>query len=178
MRLFYLCGDKGVIKMRIMSMDQSTKKSGWAIFDESQYVCSGVVDKTKSELDTYERSFDMAKDLWKIIAKYKPERLVIEDVQNQQNTNTVIVLSRLQGMIIGYAEAHGIQTYILLPSQWRKALSYHQGPKVKREELKQQSLDYVKEHFGLDVCEDQAEAICINYAAHKIYNFEDDLWGE
>ena len=81
-------------------------------------------------------------------------------------------------MIIGYAEAHGIQTYILLPSQWRKALSYRQGPKVKREELKQQSLDYVKKHFRLDVCEDQAEAICINDAAHKIYNFEADLWGE
>lgn len=164
--------------MRILSMDQSTRASGWAIFDNGQYVCSGVVDKTKSELDTYERSFEMAKDLWKIIKQYKPDRLIIEDVQQQSSVNTVIILSRLQGMIIGYAEAHGVQTYILLPSQWRAALSYRQGPKVKRAELKQQSLDYVKEHFGLAASEDECEAICINAAAHKIYNFEDDLWSE
>ena len=165
--------------MKVLALDQSTTKSGYSYFVDGQYVDSGMIDKSKSKLSTYERSFEMARDLWKVIRHYKPECLVIEDVQNQSNTNTVIILSRLQGMIIGYAEAHKVQTYILLPSQWRKALGYSQGPKVKRAELKQQSLDYVKEKFNLEVCEDQAEAIAINDAAHKIYHFvEDDFWGD
>ena len=166
--------------MIIMSADQSTRKSGWSIFENGEYVCSGVVDLSKSELDTDARSFEMAKGLWKVIKKYQPQELIIEKVQQQSSVATVITLARLQGMIIGYAEAHGVNTHILLPSQWRKALSYSQGPKVKRTELKKQSLDYVKEHFGFKKCEDENEAICINVAAHKIYNFsdEDDIWGE
>ena len=164
--------------MVVMSMDQSTRKSGYSVFKDGEYLCSGVVDKNKSELDTDARSFDMAKDLWKVIKKYKPEHLVIENVQQQSSVATVITLARLQGMIIGYAEAHGVKTHILLPSQWRKALSYSQGPKVKRTELKQQSHDYVKEHFGLELCEDENEAIAICDAAHKIFNFsdEEDIW--
>lgn len=164
--------------MLIMSMDQSTRKSGWSVFEDGKYVCSGVVDKSKSELDTDERSFEMAKDLWKIIKKYKPQELVIENVQKQSSVSTVITLARLQGMIIGYAEAHGVKTHILLPSQWRKALSYSQGPKVKRAELKKQSLEYVKKNYGFEKCEDENEAIALNAAAHKIYNFtdEEDIW--
>ena len=154
-----------------MSLDQSTRCSGYAVFDSGEYVCSGVIDMSKSPLETYERSFEMAKEIWKVIDKYRPSHLILEDVQQQSNPKTVIILARLAGMILGYAEAHNIQTHILLPSQWRKALNYSQGAKVKRQELKQQSIDYVKDVFGLDLPEDEAEATCINEAAHKIYNF-------
>ena len=157
--------------MRIMSLDQSTRCSGYSVFDSGEYICSGVIDMSKSPLETYERSFEMAKEIWKVIDKYKPSHLILEDVQQQSNPKTVIILARLAGMILGYAEAHNIQTHILLPSQWRKALNYSQGAKVKRQELKQQSIDYVKDVFGLDLPEDEAEATCINEAAHKIYNF-------
>lgn len=162
---------------RVLSFDQSTRLSGYAYFENGQYIESGVVDMSKSPLETDKRSFEMAKKLWKVIKKYKPEYLILENVQQQSSVSTVIILARLAGMIIGYAEAHNVQTHILLPSQWRKALNYSQGAKVKRQELKQQSIDYVKQNFGLDLSEDECEAICINEAAHKIYNFsEDDLW--
>ena len=119
----------------------------------------------------------MAKDLWRVIKKYQPETLVIEEVAQQSNVQTVIILSRLQGMIIGYAEAHKIKTHILLPSRWRKELGYLQGPKVKRQELKKQSIDYVKAKYGLEPTEDECEAICIGIAANKIFDLkgEDEL---
>ena len=157
--------------MKVLSMDQSTRVSGYCLFKDGKYIESGVVDMSKSELDTPERSFEMAKALWSIIEKYKPDILVIEDTQQQNNVKTVITLARLQGMIIGYAEAHGIKVHILLPSAWRKALNYTQGPKVKRQELKQQSIDYVKNNFGLDLSEDECEAIAEGIAAHKIYKW-------
>ena len=158
----------------LLALDQSTRCSGYAVFEDGEYVCSGVIDKSKSKLDTYERSFEMARDLWRVIKKYKPDHLVIEDVQNQSNTKTVIILSRLQGMLIGYAEAHKVKTNILLPSMWRSALKFKQGPKVKREELKQQSAGFIKEQYGFNLSEDENEAICIGVAAHKIF----DLKGE
>lgn len=164
--------------MKILICDQSTRCSGWSYFLDGEYVTSGIVDMSKSQLDTDERSVEMAKALWKIIRKYKPDELVIEQVQNQSNTKTVIILARLAGMLVGYAEAHGIKTHTVEPAKWRKALSYSQGPKVKRAELKQQSIDYVKEYLGVDMPEDQAEAVCIGFAAHKIYDFtdEEDIW--
>ena len=158
--------------MRIVSMDQSTKLSGYAVFDDGEYVDSGVIDMSKSTLGTNERSFEMAKMLWKVIKHYKPNYLIIEETQSQGNIKTVQILSRLQGMILGYAGAHKVKTYLVSPAQWRAALEYSQGPKVKREALKQQSIDYVKEHLGLDKTEDECEAIAEGIAAHKIFNFE------
>lgn len=165
--------------MRVVSFDQSTRCSGYSVFDQGEYVTSGVIDMSKSKLNTDERSFEMAKELWKVIKKYKPEHLILEDTQQQNgNVKTVIILARLAGAVLGYAEAHGVKTHIVLPSKWRSALSYKQGAKVKRQELKQQSIDYVKEHLNLSLSEDECEAICINEAAHKIFDFsEDDLWG-
>lgn len=158
--------------MKILSFDQSTRCSGYAYFEDGEYIESGVIDMSKSKLETDKRSFEMAKELWKIIKKYKPDEIVLENVQQQSNPATMIVLARLAGMIIGYAEAHNVHVHILLPSQWRKALGYSQGAKVKRQELKQQSINYVKENFGLDLPEDQCEAIAEGVAAHKIFNFD------
>ena len=110
--------------MRIVSFDQSTKLSGYSVFDDGKYVDSGVIDMSKSKLGTDERSFEMAKMLWKVIKHYKPQHLVLENVQLQRNNaQTMIILARLAGMIIGYAEARGIRVHILLPSAWRKVLN-------------------------------------------------------
>lgn len=158
--------------MKVLALDQSTRVSGYTVFDNGEYVHSGMIDMSKSKLETGERSFEMAKSIWKIIKQHKPEYLILEETQQQSNVKIVIVLSRLQGMIIGYAEAHGVKVRILEPAKWRKALGYSQGPKVKRAELKQQSIDYVKDNLGMDLPEDQAESCCIGIAAHKIFNFE------
>lgn len=164
--------------MKVLSFDQSTRVSGWSLFEDEKYIDSGIIDMSKSKLDTDKRSFGMAKELWKVINKFKPSYLIIEDTQQQNNVKTVITLARLQGMIIGYAEAHKVNVHILLPSQWRKILSYTQGAKIKRQELKQQSIDYVKNYLGYELPEDQSEAICINIAAHKTFDFYECGWGE
>ena len=161
----------------VLSFDQSTRCSGYAYFLNNKYVESGVIDMSKSKLDTYERSFEMAKEIWKVIKKYKPNYVILENVQKQTSISTTLVLARLQGMVIGYAEAHGVKTHILSPTQWRKVAGFAQGPKVKRAELKQQSIDYVKEHYGLNVTDDESDAVCLAEAAHKIFDF-DNLWGD
>lgn len=157
----------------ILSVDQSTKCTGYSWFVSGKYVESGIIDMNKSKLETNERSFEMAKAIWRLVKHYKPDHLILEDVQLQQNNaKTMLILARLQGMVIGYAEAHKVKTHLVSPSQWRAQLHYSQGPKIKRAELKQQSIDYVKNRLGLVLPEDQAEACCINEAAHKIFNFE------
>ena len=49
--------------MKVLSFDQSTRASGYAYFEDGKYIESGVIDMKKSELETEERSFEMAKTL-------------------------------------------------------------------------------------------------------------------
>lgn len=159
--------------MKILALDQSTRVTGYSLFKDGQYVKSGVIDLHKNT-DTDERSKQMAVEICKLIEDAKPDCVIIEQVQNQSNVSTVIKLARIQGVAIGFCAAHNIDLHILTPSQWRAALDYKQGPKVKREILKQQSRDFVKNVLGLEIkSEDENEAIAINEAAHRIYDFDE-----
>lgn len=160
--------------MLVLAFDQSTRVTGWSLFEDGQYIQSGVIDLHKIK-NTDERSKQMGLELCQIIKNNQPDEIIIEEVTMQSNADTLKKLARIQGMVIGFATAHNIPTHILTPSKWRAALGYKQGPKVKREELKAQSLNFVKDNFGLDLIEDEAEAICINEAAHRIYEFDDEI---
>lgn len=155
--------------MNVLAFDQSTNLTGFSLFQDGQYITSGVIDKHKIK-GADERIAEMGLAICKLIKEYKPDVVTIEDTQNQSNVKTVIFLARLQGCVILYCASKGIKLNILRPSEWRSALEYQQGPKVKREVLKQQSKDFVKNHFGLELeSEDEIEAIAINEATHRIY---------
>ena len=162
---------------KILAFDQSTKISAYSVFKNGQYVDVGVIDLHKIK-NTSDRVRAMGVELCKIIEKYSPDSVVIEEVAQQSNALTLKLLARIQGIIIGFCAAHNIETYIIEPSKWRATLKFKQGSGVKREALKAQGIRHVKDNYSLDLSEDECEAICINEAAHKIYMFnEDDMWG-
>ena len=163
---------------KVLAFDQSTKISAYSVFVDNKYVECNCIDLHKIK-DTSERVRAMGVELCKIIDKYNPDAVVIEEVAQQSNALTLKLLARIQGIIIGFCAAHNIDTYIVEPSKWRSTLKFKQGAGIKREELKQQAIEYVASIYNLDLTEDECESVCINDAAHKIYNFtEDDLWGE
>lgn len=156
--------------MKVLSFDQSTRITGYSVFEDGQCVENGIINLAKIT-DTEERSKQMGLAICKVINRHKPQQIIIEEVAMQSNPSTLKKLARIQGVAIGFAAAHNIPLHILEPTKWRAALSYKQGPRVKREDLKKQSLDFVKKNFGLEPEEDIAEAICINEAAHRIYGW-------
>ena len=161
--------------MRILAFDQSTKITGYSLFVDGEYIDSGVIDLSKNK-DTVDRSKQMALDICKVITESTPDVVIIEEVAMQSNAQTLKLLARIQGVAIGFCAAHNIPLYMLEPTKWRSQLSFKQGRAVKREELKKQSIDYVEEHFGFNnFSEDRCESICINVAAHKIFDFDDEI---
>lgn len=160
---------------KILSFDQSTKLSAYSLWVDGQYKESGCIDLHKMK-DTSERVRAMGVELCNTITKYKPQIVVIEEVAQQSNPLTLKLLARIQGVIIGFCAAHNIDTYIIEPSKWRSKLNFKLGSGVKRQELKAQAIQHVKDVYGLDLSEDECEALCISEAAHKIYCFDD--WGE
>ena len=153
--------------MRLISFDQASVVTGYALFDGNQYIDSGVIKKNK-DMPIAERVPAMALAICAKIKEVKPDAVIIEDIQNQNSVKTVVDLARLQGGIIMYCANKHIPIYIYHPSTWRKTLQFTQGSKTKRDDLKKQATEYVK-GLGFNIAsEDESEAICINLAAQQM----------
>lgn len=151
--------------MKILSFDQATNITGYAVFTNKKLKKFGLIDCHKLSGD--ERSKKMISEIYNIIDLVKPDFVVIENVQNQANVQAVIMLARLQGAIIGYCYKKNIPWKMYLPTQWRKLIGIKQGKGIKRDELKAQSLEFVKTVTNESVSEDVAEAIAIGCAYIK-----------
>ena len=164
--------------MKVLSFDQSSKKTGVCLFTNGEYTSSGVIDKHKiADIDT--RIGEMGVAICNKINEVRPDIVIIENVQKQSAVSTVIDLARLQGFILGWCYVHDIRIEIIGPSEWRSTLHFKQGAGIKRKELKEQGINYVKNKYGLNLPEDEAESVCINDAARIkfLLDFsEDDLW--
>ena len=64
-------------KCRMISIDSSTKKSAYAVFDNGKYISSELLDCQNKDLE--KRFKDMALSLIDSIAKLKPDIIYIED---------------------------------------------------------------------------------------------------
>lgn len=159
-----------VIQMsKILAIDQSTVKTGVAIFEDNKLQRYDLIDLHKNK-DSDKRFKNMCLELCVWIKEVKPENVVFEDVNLQTNVATLRLLAQLQGVIIGNCLLNNIPYKIYKPSSWRKLLNFKQGRGVARKELKQQSKDYVKLHFDIDVNDDIADAICIGQAYIEYLN--------
>lgn len=161
--------------VRILSLDQSTTRSGYSVFIDGEYDHSGLIDKHKNK-DINSRFKEMYEGIHNVIEAEKPDIVVLEGTQAQGgNFETYKILCQLQGAIIGMCYAMDIGFAVVTPSQWRSALGFRQGPKVKREELKAQSIAFAKKEFGIDEYEDQMEAVCIGEAFLRMKSKDIDI---
>lgn len=155
-----------------ISLDQSTKLTGYCVWRNGEYEISGLLDCQK--IDPLFRLDEMVKKIFKILDDHKPLVVYIEDTALQRNAKVLKELSQLQGAIIGYCVTRGIDIQIIKPSEWRKELEFNQGRGVKRQELKQQCFKWVKENLGIEKSEDEVEAIGIGAAVLKKYGKQVD----
>ena len=146
-----------------LGFDQSSNHTGYALFNGKDLIKHGLIDKSKNK-DVPNRIKEMFLSIIKIIDDEKPDFVVFEGVQRQANEKTMLMLSQLGGMCIGYAYVQNIDVSCPLPVEWRAKLGFHQGAHVKREELKQQATDFIKRTFGIEASEDECEAIALTYA--------------
>lgn len=161
---------KGAINIsaKLLTIDSSTNKSGCAYFCNGKYKAHHLLDCSKDKnMDS--RFEEMSHELWAILGIYKPNIVYVEETVVLRNAQTQRFLTRLQGIIYAWCMNHGCEFNTIRPTSWRKAINMSQGKNVKREQLKAQAIQYVKEHYQLDVSDDEADAICIGDAVMKMY---------
>ena len=158
--------------MILLSLDLSSKSSGWAIFKDSLLIDSGCV--TSSSTDLMKRINVMKDGIKIIVEKYNPDKVVAEEVRPEngmQNVKTHRALMWVQAAIalMLYDYNKKIELELIYPSSWRAAIGIKTGRGIKRTSLKEKDIQFVKENYNLDVNDDEADAICIGYScSHDI----------
>lgn len=154
---------------RLLSIDSSTTQTGIAIFDNGVFKGYELLD-CSNDKNMDSRFKLMAQTLLEILNQYSPNAIYVEETVVVRNAKTQRFLTRLQGVLYGWCVMRECDFNTIRPSEWRKPLKFNQGKNIKREMLKQQSIDYVKEHYGLNVDDNIADAICIGEAIFKIFD--------
>ena len=147
--------------MKILSLDLSTKSSGWCVGQNGSLESHGCI--TASSRDVVKRIIKMRDELSKLIKDNKINKIIMEEVRPQYNSHTNKVLMWLQAVIVvaAYQINPSIDCYFIGASSWRATIKIKQGRGIRREQLKPQDIQYVQDKYKISVNDDQADAICI-----------------
>lgn len=167
--------------MNILSLDLSTKSSGWAIFTNGELSNHGCV--TSSSTDLVKRIYIMRDEVEKLLNEYTIDKIVVEEVRpeggygvgNQKTHKALMWLQAAIGFLV-HDKFSKTEIEYIYPSSWRASCGIKNGRGIKRMTLKEADIEFVKETYGILVNDDEADAICIGYAQ---FNKESDEinWG-
>lgn len=155
----------------LISIDGSTTCTGIAVFNmnnEKLIFHTHISPKNDKKLSGREnmnkRIEFMMIHISELLNRYMPVQIIMEDTYGAKDLYTYKKLCHLQGLILGYAITNSVNIQFSTPSAWRKKIGIHiteNKRRLKRNELKSKAIRLVKEKYGIDVCDDEAEAICI-----------------
>lgn len=150
---------------RILALDQASITSGWAIFDDDKLITHGAW--TSSGQHNVERISQTKGWLTNMIMKWKPDLVVMEDIQlqvygNKGNTSESVTvykkLAALQGVLKNYCFEIGVPYKIVYPATWR---AYSEIKGKSRTDRKRNAQLKVKALYDISVTNDVADAILI-----------------
>lgn len=155
----------------MVSLDLSTKSSGFAVWKDGKYQESFVIDYSP-EKNTSKRIDKMCTELWYQLELYSPTIVYAEDTYCHGNPDVQKKLNRIQGVIYAWCLIHHVEFNLLMPSAWRKYIpGFPQGKGVKRDEQKSFSVMYFTDNYGrTPESDDESDAVCIGEAAMRMFN--------
>lgn len=162
--------------MVIVGIDASTNKTGIAVFQDEKYIEHTLIDLHKIKKSN-ERIPKMMMAICDYLDKHKVDKIIMEESMMTNNIATTKMLSNIAGAVMYYAASHGIEFEFSLPTHWRKKIGLSQSSKIKRDMLKAEAIAAVKQEYGLDVTDDEAESLLIGRSGFdlpKIILVDDD----
>ena len=158
--------------MNILSLDLSTKSSGWAYFKDGELKDHGCI--TSSSTDLIKRIYKMTEGIAEILNKYSIDKIIVEEVRPEGgygvgNTKTHRALMWLQAAtaFLIHDKYSNIEIEYIYPSSWRATLGIKNGRGIKRTTLKEQDIQFVKDKYNIVVNDDEADAICIGLSQYQ-----------
>ena len=100
---------------KILSLDTSTKKTGYAVYNEGRLVHYSSIDKSAIK-DGDERLRAMIKDLATLIEREAPDTVVVEETVVTRNPQTQRMLSMILGAVLGVCVSYNFNYCALRPT--------------------------------------------------------------
>lgn len=134
--------------MNILGLDMSSQKSGYALFRDKELVDCGMweLDSSK-EHDWRTRIAFMANCVNKYCRSHFIDTIYVEDVPPiLENTQTIKVLSALQGMLIAIATQHNIDIEFIPVKTWKQKIGINLVSSKENNACKKR----IRDNFGKD----------------------------
>ena len=163
--------------MRILALDQASRVSGWAIFDEDNLEQYGKIDVSKY-YDLGDRLHVIRQEVEHIIDDEHIDAVVLEDIymdgQRVNNVQTFKALAEVFGVLYELCIDMEKPVNAVLAGTWKSTL----GIKGKtRTEQKQNAQKWVIDNYQVKPTQDECDAICIGAHTVRQQNNSYD-WGE
>lgn len=155
------------LPMVILALDQATQTSGYSV-----WIDGALNDFGKFSVDDADTAVRIHKIcIWVegLLDRYAPDKLIIEEIHYQPNIGitTFQKLAQLQGAILELAQSCHLPCEILAPSEWRAKCNFLKGNEKTRASQKKIAQEWVLKQFNAKCTQDEADAICIGFAADK-----------
>ena len=151
---------------RTLALDQSSRITGYAIFDNKNLVEVGhfSIPANKTMGQRLKLFYNHLKSL---IIAYNIEEIFFEGIQYQNNAETFKKLAMVQGIVFYCTEKLKKPSKELTPSHWRSILKEKHNVSFGRNRVdqKKNAQKFVKEQFNKVATEDECDAICLGLAA-------------
>ena len=142
--------------MKILGLDTSTTSTGYCVMEDNKILAYGVI-KPKKSLDVIDRIIYIEKEIKSIIKAKSVEYVCIEDLVSFRNAYATKGLAGLLMHIQIELRKKDMLVITVRPSEWRKGIVKGRT----RAEQKASSKEYVLKNYGLDVGDDEADAILV-----------------
>lgn len=145
---------------RLLALDQASKVTGWAIFEDGELKSYGKISLDDPNTDI--RLVQLRQGIQTLVADYNIDEVIFEDIQQQNNVannvQTFKVLAEVYGVVSELLQEIQIPHSTVLAASWKSTL----GIKGRtRAEQKKNAQLYVEQNYGVHVIQDIADAVCI-----------------
>lgn len=149
--------------IKVLSLDTSTKQTGWSIFIDGKYNDCGLIDLSDMKEKAEERIPIMINEIENLIIDLAPDIVVVETTAVNRNVSSQRLLTMLLGMVWHICIKREIEFQSVRPTEWRSWVSSEKKGN-KREQLKAWSMNKVQELFEfIPETDDVSDAILIGY---------------
>ena len=143
---------------RLLALDQASKVTGWAIFEDGELKSYGKISLDDPNTDI--RLVQLRQGIQTLVADYNIDEVIFEDIQQQNNVannvQTFKVLAEVYGVVSELLQEIQIPHSTVLAASWKSTL----GIKGRtRAEQKKNAQLYVEQNYGIHVIQDIADAV-------------------
>lgn len=163
--------------MRILALDQSSRCTGYAIFEDDTLIDSGTFTLTNPDMGI--RLVKFRDKVNHLIENNNIDEVAFEDIQLQNNAahnmgvTTYKALAEILGVLTELVQEKNIPYKIIPSVTWKSELNI-KGK--QRPEQKKNAQAYVANTYSKKVSQDESDAICIGacYLKQKnsVYSWE------